>query len=218
VSTAIPLLSVIALVAAVALCGVGIWAAIEMAKAARSTRQLTDDLDQRLVPLSEKLDVTVDALNAELLRVDLIVDQLEGAVDRFTGTADTVREVVDAPIHLVSEVADRFRHGFRRRGSHARRAHPQPPSDEQQAEVVLLDAAAASDEEPVDAAVGEPLVEGENRPSVIMAEPEMGPTIEPEPEAGEPGPVNDFEPLEIDPPEIEPLDETTSSTDEPEEA
>ncbi len=212
-STAIPLLSVIALVAAVALCGVGIWAAIEMAKAARSTRQLTDDLDQRLVPLSEKLDVTVDALNAELLRVDLIVDQLEGAVDRFTGTANTVREVVDAPIHLVSEVADRFRHGFRRRGSHARRAHPQPPSDEQQAEVVLLDAAAASDEEPADAAVGEPLVEGENRPSVIMAEPEMGSTIEPEPEAGEPGPVNDHEP-----PEIEPLDDTTSSTDEPEEA
>ena len=177
-STAIPLLSVIALVAAVALCGVGIWAAIEMAKAARSTRQLTDDLDQRLVPLSEKLDVTVDA-----------------------------------PIHLVSEVADRFRHGFRRRGSHARRAHPQPPSDEQEAEVVLLDAAAASDEEPADAAVGEPLVEGENRPSVIMAEPEMGSTIEPEPEAGELGPVNDHEP-----PEIEPLDDTTSSTDEPEEA
>ena len=114
-STAIPLLVIIALVAAVALCGVGIWAAIEMAKAARAARRLAEDVDSRVVPLADKLDVSVDAFNAELLRVDIIVDQLEGAVDRLAGTADTVREVVDAPIHLVSEVAERVRHGLRRR-------------------------------------------------------------------------------------------------------
>jgi hypothetical protein len=230
VSTAIPLLAVIALAAAIALCGVGVWAAIEMARAARSTRQLTDDLDQRLVPLSEKLDVTVDAFNAELLRVDLIVDQLEGAVDRFTGTADTVREVVDAPIHLVNEVAERFRHGFRRRGSHARRAHPQPPSDEPQAEVVLLDAAAEGDEEQTSVPQAELLGQGEDGPSVIEIAPEVFSKGEPEseiepepadvqavtelePDAVEPEPVSDLEPHES-----EPSDSAPSSTDEPEEA
>jgi len=58
--------------------------------------------------------------------VDLIVDQVEGAVDRLTETAETVREVVDAPIHLVNEVADRVRRGFRRRGhgrDHGARHH-----------------------------------------------------------------------------------------------
>jgi hypothetical protein len=167
VSTTIPLLVIVALVAAIALCGVGIWAAIELAKTARSSRRLADDLDQRVPPLVDKLDVSVDAFNAELLRVDLMVDQLEGAVNRFSGTAETVREVVDAPIHLVNEVAERVRHGFRRRGSQARRgAHPQPPSGEPPAEVVLLDTGADAGEEATSAAAAT-VFEDDDTPSII---------------------------------------------------
>ncbi len=145
-STAIPLLSIVALLVAIAVGGVAIWAGIEVAKAARSSRRLADDLDARVMPLADKLDVSVDAFNAELLRVDLIVNQLESAVDRFSDTAETVRDVVDAPIHLVNEVADRVRRGLRRRqGSHARNERPDS-AEESLVNVVLLDESAAESE------------------------------------------------------------------------
>ncbi len=245
-STAIPPLVIFALVAAIALCGVGIWAAIELARTARSSRKLADDLDERVPPLADKLDVTVDAFNAELLRVDIIVDQLEGAVDRFTGTAETVREVVDAPIHLVSEVAERFRHGFRRRGGRRAR-HPQPPSDQPQAEVVLLDADADRNVDlgedldadlDADVADAERMGEFEDGPSVIATAPPetvAGLVAEAEPEAAEPeiepeaderDAIIEIEPAAPQPPTlnetepggIEQSDSATSSTDEPEEA
>jgi hypothetical protein len=114
VNSPIPTLIVVALLAAIALCGVAIWAAIEVARTARSSRRLAENLDERVVPLTEKVDISVDALNAELMRVDIIVDQVEGVVGRFTETAESVREVVDAPIHLVTGVADRLRRGLRR--------------------------------------------------------------------------------------------------------
>ena len=120
--------------------------ALEVAKAARSSRRLADDLDERMVPLADKADVSVDAFNAELLRVDLILDQVEDAVNRFTGTAETVRGVVDAPIHLVTEMAERFRSGLRRRGTHPSEpgAATQRPDNEAGVTVVLAD---GSDEE-----------------------------------------------------------------------
>lgn len=218
VSTAIPLLVVIALVAAVALCGVGIWAAIELAKAARSSRKLADDLDERVVPLTDKLDVSVDAFNAELLRVDMIVDQLEGAVDRFTGTADTVREVVDAPIHLVTEVAERVRKGFRRR---APRPKPHEPElagslpEAQGVEVVFID----SDDQPDLSADAER--RGSEDTSVIEFPTEVAST-EPGPEPAALGSAEaDTAPqLErtLDSDEPESLEQSTTQTKDPEEA
>ena len=65
-----------------ALCGVAIWALIEAVKTARSAQLLADDLDARLVPLLDKADVTVDAINAELLRIDEIVTRVEEVTDR----------------------------------------------------------------------------------------------------------------------------------------
>ena len=77
------LLSVLIVVASV-LCGVAIWALTEAVKTARSLRVLSDDLDARIVPLIDKLDVSVDALNAELLRVDAIVTRFEEVSDRVS--------------------------------------------------------------------------------------------------------------------------------------
>jgi hypothetical protein len=76
VSVTTGLLAVL-LVLASALCGVAIWALTEAVKTARSARLLADDMDTRLVPLLDKADVTVDAMNAELLRIDQIVTRVE---------------------------------------------------------------------------------------------------------------------------------------------
>ena len=59
------------------LCAVGVWALVEVARTSRSVRALADDVGVRAVPLLDKADVTIDALNAELLRVDAIVSNIK---------------------------------------------------------------------------------------------------------------------------------------------
>ena len=123
------LLSALIVVAAV-LCGVGIWALLEGVKAARSVRILSDDLDARVVPLIDKADVTVDALNAELLRVDAIVTRFEEISDRVETTSRTVQEVANAPVEIVTDFADRVRRAWKTRHHATPEGYgPQPSPD-----------------------------------------------------------------------------------------
>ncbi|MDR3686999.1 MAG: hypothetical protein P4L93_08605 [Coriobacteriia bacterium] len=112
------LLGVLLVVACVA-CAVAIWALLEGAKTARSARTLADDLDTRLVPLLDKADVTIDALNAELLRIDNIVSRIEEVTERVESTSRTVQGVANAPGEIVTDIADRVRRAWKRRGAEA---------------------------------------------------------------------------------------------------
>ena len=103
------------IVAASALCAVAIWALAEMVKSARSVRTLADDLDARVVPLLEKADVTVDAFNVELLRIDAIVTRFEEIGDRVETTSRTVQDVANAPVEIVTDIADRVRRAWHAR-------------------------------------------------------------------------------------------------------
>ncbi|NTW29065.1 MAG: hypothetical protein HGA39_06860 [Coriobacteriia bacterium] len=107
----------ILLVVATVLCCFAIWALTQVVSTARSVKTLADDMDVRLVPLLDKADVTVDALNAELLRVDGIVGQFEQIGDRVSGASRAVQEVTSAPGEIVGEIADRVRHAWRSRKS-----------------------------------------------------------------------------------------------------
>ena len=123
------LLSVL-IVVATALCAVAIWALVEGVKTARSVRVLSDDLDARIVPLIEKLDVSVDAFNAELLRVDAIVTRFEEIGDRVDSTSRTVQEVANAPVEMVTDIADRVRRAWRSRKSARHDAGGYDPDDD----------------------------------------------------------------------------------------
>ena len=109
------MLLTVLIVAASLLCGVGIWALLEGMKTARSVRTLADDMDTRLVPLLDKADVTVDAINAELLRVDGIVTRFEEIGDRVDSTSRAVQDVANAPVEIVTDIADRVRRAWRTR-------------------------------------------------------------------------------------------------------
>jgi hypothetical protein len=117
------------LVLASALCGVGIWALIESVKTARSARVLADDLDARLVPLLDKADVTVDAMNAELLRIDQIVTRVEEVTDRVNDTSRVVQEVANAPGEIVNDLADRVRRAWKTR-KQSQPTHSDAPTTE----------------------------------------------------------------------------------------
>jgi len=103
------------LVVAIAACAAVIWALSESVKTARSARTLADDLDARLVPLLDKADVTVDALNAELLRIDNIVSRIEEVTERVESTSRTVQGVANAPGEIVTDIADRVRRAWKNR-------------------------------------------------------------------------------------------------------
>jgi hypothetical protein len=129
VQTVTVLLSVL-IVAAVALCGVAIWALLEGVKTARSLRTLSDNLDARIVPLIEKADVTVDALNIELLRVDAIVTRFEEISDAVESTSRTVQGVANAPVEIVTDIADRVRRAWKTRKHATPEGYgPQPEND-----------------------------------------------------------------------------------------
>ncbi len=122
------------LVLASALCGVAIWALTEAVKTARSARLLADDLDTRLAPLLDKADVTVDAMNAELLRIDLIVTRVEEVTERVNSTSRTVQEVANAPGEIVNDLADRVRRAWKTRKQPAHEPAGAPVPDEPESE------------------------------------------------------------------------------------
>jgi len=109
----VDLLLVVLLVAASALCGVAIWALLDMVKTSRSVRGLTDDTRERIVPLLDKADVTVDAANAELLRIDAIITQVEQASSRVSHASETINEIVNTPAEIVNNVAGAVRRAWK---------------------------------------------------------------------------------------------------------
>jgi len=112
-------LVILLVVTALALCGVAVYALVELVKTSRSVRRLSEDLDVRLVPLLDKVDVTVDAVNAELLRIDGIVTTFEDVSDRVSSTTNAVHDAVNAPMGAVNAVGARLRDAWRsaRRGA-----------------------------------------------------------------------------------------------------
>lgn len=97
-----------------AILGIGLsllagFAIVEFIKTMRSARRLADDLDERVVPLLDKVDVTVDAVNAELLRIDGIVSKFEDVSDKVSSTTNAVSDVVNAPMDAVGHVSTRLR-------------------------------------------------------------------------------------------------------------
>lgn len=107
-TVATSILLILLLVAAIAACVALVWLATEAVKTSRSLGKLSDDLDNRLVPLLDKADVTIDAVNMELLRIDGIVTTVEDATGRASDAAETVRDVVNAPVELVGELGVRL--------------------------------------------------------------------------------------------------------------
>lgn len=105
----VTVLLVILVIAAIVTCVVGIWALREFGSASRSVRALADDTRVRIVPLLDKSDVTVDALNAELLRVDVLVTQFEDAARQVSGATVAIQELANAPERIAGGIADRVR-------------------------------------------------------------------------------------------------------------
>ena len=108
----ITILGIVALIAAIVVCVVAVFALVENVKTMRTAREFFEETSSRLQPLIEKADVTVDAVNAELLRVDGIVTTLEDVSDRVSGTTSAVHTVVNAPAEVANAMGTRLRQAW----------------------------------------------------------------------------------------------------------
>ncbi len=122
----VQILLAVVLVAAVALIGVAIWALRDAVATSRSVRRTSEEVRDRLVPLLDKADVTVDAVNVELLRIDGIITQFEDTSSRVSHASSTISDIVNAPVGLVSEAAQRVRQAWKDR----KRGQQREDSDE----------------------------------------------------------------------------------------
>jgi ABC-type transporter Mla subunit MlaD len=101
---------------------VAVFALVENVKTMRVARTFFEETSANLQPLIEKADVTIDAVNAELLRVDGIVTTLEDVSDRVSDTTSVVHTAVNAPAEVANVMGVRLREAWRA----ARRARKTP--------------------------------------------------------------------------------------------
>jgi len=94
----------------IAFSGAGIYAAVVFVKTLRQTQETMAELRAKLLPLLEKVDVTVDALNAELLRLDGIVTDIEGV----SGAVSSATDIIRTPVGVVTGIGSRLAHAFTR--------------------------------------------------------------------------------------------------------
>lgn len=87
----------------------GIYAVRVLVVAVRNLLAAVEEIRGRLVPLIDKADVTVDALNAELLRVDAIVTQAEEVGDVVSTASDFIRSPVSRTAEGLARLARSFR-------------------------------------------------------------------------------------------------------------
>lgn len=95
----------------IVLASAALYAVIVLVRAIKDLLVAVEQVRVRLVPLLEKADVTVDALNAELLRVDAIVTQAEGVGEAVSSASEFIR----SPVNRTAQGIARFVRAFGKR-------------------------------------------------------------------------------------------------------
>lgn len=74
----------------------------------KDLRVAVEDVRVRLVPLLDKADVTVDAVNAELLRIDGLVSQAEEVGDAVSTASAVIRSPLNSAAQGIARLARSF--------------------------------------------------------------------------------------------------------------
>jgi uncharacterized protein YoxC len=76
------------------------------------TASLKPAVDQ-IDPLMERLNLTMDAANLEIMRVDEIMQDVSTITGQLADTSTTVNEITNVPLNAVNNVAGRVRGIFK---------------------------------------------------------------------------------------------------------
>ncbi len=104
-------LRIILTLAAVALALVAIWGIRSIVRSVSDIAEAVTGMRARIMPMLDKADVTLDAVNAELLRIDAIVTQAEGVGEAVS----TAREFIRSPVNRAAQSVVRIARSLSRR-------------------------------------------------------------------------------------------------------
>lgn len=102
------ILGIVLTVATILLVLAGLYAIRVLVVSVRNLLASVEELRSKLVPLLDKADVTVDAVNAELLRIDAIVTQAEEVGDAVSTASDFIRSPVNSAAQGLARVIRAF--------------------------------------------------------------------------------------------------------------
>ena len=195
----------------------GVIALVYLIRLLHSTRKVMDTTNDTVkeaqttirevrdttVPILEKASVTVDAANAELLRLDALIGAVEEAGTKAISTVGAATELAQKPVDLLNSVTNKLRRGWKERQASAQDTKISRDAENKAAQDVevpsssdsvadepgktdavrwadLIPDLVASDEvnEPEPVPVPAPVPEPEPAP---VPEPEPAPAPEPEP-------------------------------------
>lgn len=110
-----------------------IWFVVELIITVRKSRVVVDDLQKsidsavstintvsaelepalkKVDPLMDRVGLSVDALNLELLRIDEVMDDVKTMSSSAASATKSINSVASAPADLVNNVANKVRHRF----------------------------------------------------------------------------------------------------------
>lgn len=70
-------------------------------------------------PLMERVNLTMDAANLEIMRVDEILEDVSSITNKLAGTTATVNDIANVPLNAVNSVTNRVRSVFKSRSASA---------------------------------------------------------------------------------------------------
>ncbi|MCL2324040.1 MAG: hypothetical protein FWC48_00465 [Actinomycetia bacterium] len=83
-----------------------------------------EEVRGKAVKVLDKADVAVDAVNADLLRLDMVLGSVEEVSTKALSTVGVARELVQKPSNLLNSVTEKLRWRFKeRRAASLERAH-----------------------------------------------------------------------------------------------
>jgi uncharacterized protein YoxC len=110
-----------------------IWLIVELAITMRNTRKTINDMKQqvdkvavdvsemttdlkpaikKVDPLMDRVAVTVDAVNLEVMRLDGILGDVSTITEKGARAANSLDDITSAPMDLVNSVADKVKRRF----------------------------------------------------------------------------------------------------------
>jgi ABC-type transporter Mla subunit MlaD len=92
----------------IVLASAALYGVFVLVVAVRDAREAVEDVRSRLVPLLDKADITLDAVDAELLRIDAIVTQAEEVGDAVSTASDFIRSPVNSAAQGIARLARAF--------------------------------------------------------------------------------------------------------------
>lgn len=95
----------------IALAIAGLYAVWVLVRSLNRLLATVEEVRGKLVPLLDKADVTLDAVNAELLRIDVIVSQAEDVGDAVSTASGFIR----SPVNSAAQGIAKLVRGIRKR-------------------------------------------------------------------------------------------------------